>query len=223
MERYFEGQQPTDEELARLIVRAVAAGQPDSDRLRARARRASACRSCSTRWPCARCRRTRCRERPTNADGAGGRGQGRPGRPAGRPGLQDPHRPVRAEAEFHPRLLGHAQEGHDGAGGRRAQGRQDRANCSRSRPTRPSRSTRPGRATIVAVAKIEDLHTGSTLGELAMPPIAFPDADGRPGRHAQEPQRRDEALRRAGARSRRRTRRSAASAIRRPRRRSSTG
>ena len=38
--------------------------------------------------------------------------------------------------------------------------------------TEPSDEAGPGG--IVAVAKVEDLHTGSSLGELAMPPIPFP-------------------------------------------------
>ena len=42
IERYFEGKLPTDEEIARLIVEAVAAGHVDSDRLRLRQDRASA-------------------------------------------------------------------------------------------------------------------------------------------------------------------------------------
>ncbi|MBN1394536.1 MAG: elongation factor G [Pirellulales bacterium] len=38
--------------------------------------------------------------------------------------------------------------------------------------TEPTDAAGPGE--IVAVAKVEELHTGSSLGELAMPPISFP-------------------------------------------------
>ena len=55
-----------------------------------------------------------------------------------------------------------------------AQADSSSASSSRCRPTRRSRSTTPGPATIVAVIKMEDLRTGMTLGELAMPPIPFP-------------------------------------------------
>ena len=40
---------------------------------------------------------------------------------------------------------------------------------------------------IVAVAKTEDLHTGTSLGEVELPPIKFPRAHGRPGGRARRP------------------------------------
>ncbi len=58
MERYFEGTPPTEEELPRLIKRAVGPGQPDSRWSACRPRRAWGCRNCWTPWPSARPRRT---------------------------------------------------------------------------------------------------------------------------------------------------------------------
>ena len=48
---------------------------------------------------------------------------------------------------------------------------------------------------IVAVAKVEDLHTGTSLGELTHAADPVPHADGRPGRQPEEPRRRGQALR----------------------------
>ena len=42
---------------------------------------------------------------------------------------------------------------------------------------------------VVAIAKTEELHTGTILGEYMLPPIAFLVPHGRLGDHAQEPQR----------------------------------
>ena len=125
MEQYFEGEMPSTEELDRLIVEAVAAGHADADRLRldqdGRRRRRTARRARrSAALPPTAVART------ATKDGDDGDAQGRSGRAAGRPGLQDPHRSVRAEAELHPHLLRHAQEGRDRAAPRRAQGDQDR-------------------------------------------------------------------------------------------------
>ena len=64
--------------------------------------------------------------------------QARPGRPAGGPGVQDPDRSVRAAAEFHPRLLRHAQEGQHVDSPGPSQGHQDRPAARRCRPTRPT-------------------------------------------------------------------------------------
>ena len=109
-ERYFEGTPPTDEEISRLIVEAVAEGIADPDRVRVgqdgrgpagAARRPGALRAAARR------RRAHGEERGRRR----GRSEGRSGRAAGRPGVQDPHRPVRAEAQLHPRLLRHAEEG----------------------------------------------------------------------------------------------------------------
>ena len=58
-----------------------------------------------------------------------------------------------------------------------------------------SRATRSGPGGIVAVAEVEDLHTGTCLGELGPAADPVPHADGRPGRHAAEPRRRRQALR----------------------------
>ena len=80
MERYFEGTPPTDEELSRLIVRAVAEGTPDSDRVRVGQDGRRACRSCSTRWPCAPCRPARSSARPRTPTAK--RSRSRPIRPA---------------------------------------------------------------------------------------------------------------------------------------------
>lgn len=69
-------------------------------------------------------------------------------------------------------------------------------NCCACKPDRPSLSSifLLDRGEIIAVAKTEELHTGSTLGDLTMEPDRFPDADGRPGRDAEEPQRRQNQL-----------------------------
>ena len=108
MERYFEGTPPTDEEISRLIVKAVAQGSLIP----------MVCVSGKTGvglpelieafgalFAAAGRDRAQGEERGRRR----GRGEGRPGRSAGGPGVQDPHRPVRAEAQFHPRFLGHAR------------------------------------------------------------------------------------------------------------------
>ena len=69
MERYFEGTPPSDEEIARLIVKAVAQGSADSDGVRLGQDGRRACRSCSTRWRSARCRPTRSPRTAKNAAG----------------------------------------------------------------------------------------------------------------------------------------------------------
>ncbi len=69
-ERYFEGTLPTDEEISRLIVDAVATGSPGSAASASRARPAWACPNCSTRWRCARCRRTEIVRHGKNEAGA---------------------------------------------------------------------------------------------------------------------------------------------------------
>ena len=91
-----------------------------------------------------------------------------------RPGFQDTHRSVRAEAELHPRLLRHDEEGRHGHCDRRSQGRQARARClkCKGRETQADRRRRAG--DIVAIAKMEDLHTGTVLGEVELPKMAFP-------------------------------------------------
>ena len=74
-----------------------------------------------------------------------------------------------------------------------------------------------GPGDIVAVAKMEDLHTGSSLGDLAMPPIKFPTPMVGLAVLAQEPRRRNQAVRGARTRSLRKIPRSAWIATRRPR------
>ena len=150
-----------------------------------------------------------------------GRGQGRSGRPAGGPGVQDPHRPVRAEAQFHPRLLGHAEEGRDRAGGRRAQGRQARRSCCTCRPTRPSRSTRPAPAGSWPWPRSKTCTPASSLGELTHAADPVPHADGRPGRHARRAAATKASSPARCTRSARRTPPSAAISTRRPRKWSS--
>ena len=103
MTKYFEGEEPSHEQLDALIVQAVAKGTLIP----------IVCCSAKTGVgltelldalvavrPAADGRR---RARRTK-DGAEVEIKADPGRPAGGPGLQDPHRPVRAEAELHPRL-----------------------------------------------------------------------------------------------------------------------
>ena len=58
---------------------------------------------------------------------------------------------------------------------------------------------------IVAVAKVEELHTGLLAGRFDDAGDQVSHADGRPGRHAQEPRRRRQAVRRAATRSSKRT------------------
>ncbi len=173
MERYFEGTPPSDEEISRLIVRAVAEGTLIpivcvSGKTGVGVPELLEALALCALPPDALARTAK------NADGRRGRSEGRPGRPAGGPGVQDPHRPVRAEAQFHPRLLRHAEEGLDGAGGRRAEAGQARAHCSQVQADETEPIDEVGPGGIVAVAKVEELHTGSSLGELTMPPIPFP-------------------------------------------------
>ena len=183
MERYFEGTPPTDEELPRLIVRAVAQGAlipivcvsgktgvglpelldalavcappPDADRPHGRQRRRRA-----------------------------GRGQGRPRRAAGRPGLQDPHRPLRAEAQLHPHLLGHAEEGRDGC---RSSGLRKGLKLAQlfdvqANETQPDRRRRARRHRgRDQDGRPADRHDAGRDDDAADP---LPFADGRPGRHA---------------------------------------
>ena len=90
------------------------------------------------------------------------------------PGVQDADRPVRAAVEFHPRFLGHAQERQHGAL-RRWRGRASKSvRCflSKGEKTQPIDQAIAG--DIVAVAKTEDLHTGTSLGDVELPAIKFP-------------------------------------------------
>ncbi len=173
MERYFEGTPPTAEELPRLDPAGGRRRGADSHRLRlgktgvGLPELMDALAVCV---PTPDADRADGRQRRRRA----GRAPGRPGRAAGRPGVQDPHRPLRAEDQFHPRLLGHDEEGRDGAGRRPAQGAEARPSSSevQANETQPVDDAGPGE--IVAVIKMEDLRTGMTLGELTMPPIPFP-------------------------------------------------
>jgi elongation factor G len=61
--------------------------------------------------------------------------------------------------------------------------------------TRPVDEAGPG--DIVAIAKMEELTTGATLGPLRLPSIAYPTTDGRTGGVSQEPRGRDQTLGRA--------------------------
>ena len=80
---------------------------------------------------------------------------------------------------------------------RRAQGHQARPAALSARPTRRSRSTRPIAGDIVAVAKMRRPAHRHVAGRRRAAADQVPHADGRPGRHAQEPRRRSQALRRA--------------------------
>ena len=173
MERYFEGTPPTEEEIARLIVKAVAQGSlipmvcvsgktgvgpAGVDR------RAGAVR------PAAR------RDRPQGEKRGRrrGRGEGRSGRAAGGPGVQNPHRPVRAEAQFHPRVSPARSRKIRPCRWSACARASNSARCCTCRPRKPTPIDEVGPGGIVAVAKVEDLHTGSSLGEFTMPPIPFP-------------------------------------------------
>ena len=124
--------QPTDEELNQLAARAIAQGSLVPILCVLGARRAPACRR-SAQQPCPLC------AVPPDAHSAYRQGhaaptarkwKSRPTRP--RPLVaqvfKTPHRPVRAEADLHPRVQRHDQEGrHDFRGRRRrTQGPQDR-------------------------------------------------------------------------------------------------
>ena len=74
---------------------------------------------------------------------------------------------------------------------------------------------------IVAVAKVEDLHTGTSPRRVDHAADPLPHADGRPGRQPQEPRRRDASSPARCRRFARRTPPSAATSTRRPRRWSS--
>ena len=103
MEKYLEGEMPSKDELQRLCCRSRAAGNADADRLRfdedgrrpgrAAGRAAAGVAAADGR----------------SANGEEGRrrrdAQVRSGCAAGRPGVQDADRSVRAAAELHPRVF----------------------------------------------------------------------------------------------------------------------
>ena len=102
MMKYFEGEEPTPEQLASLIVRAVAEGTLIP----------IICCSAKTGVgltelldDLVQCASAAAGGRAQSDERRhGNRSQGRAERPARRPGLQDAHRPVRAKAELHTRL-----------------------------------------------------------------------------------------------------------------------
>ena len=57
---------------------------------------------------------------------------------------------------------------------RRAQGRQARPAAGSARRRDAAGRRRPAAGDIVAVAKMEDLHTGTSLGDVELPPLEFP-------------------------------------------------
>ena len=192
---YFEGTPPTEEELKRDIVEAIAQGHLVpivcvSGKTEAGLTELLDALACSAP----------CRRHGSNASHstkpARKSSSRTTRRPARRAGVQDPHRPLRAEAELHAHLHRHAEEGRQRAHLRRAQEHQDRTGARSARERdQAGRLRRAGR------------HRGHGQDgraahrhharRLTMRPHQVPHADGRPGRRAQEPRRRRQALRRA--------------------------
>ena len=195
MEKYFEGEMPSKEELQRLCAEAVRQGTLTP----------IVCVSTKTGVGVDELLAVLAAG-VAAADGRAAHGeegrrrgdaQSRSGRAAGRPGVQDAHRPVRAAAELHPRVSPARSrktarctspglaKGHQDRAAAFGAGRQDDA--GRSGDRRRHRGRRQDR---------RPAH-GHVAGRGRAAADQVPDADGRPGRRAQSPRRRNEALRRA--------------------------
>ena len=181
MERYFEGTPPTRRGNLAADRQGRGPGVADSDGVRFGEdgrRPAGVDRGVGALFAAAGRDRPQGEERGRRR----GRGEGRPGRSAGGPSVQDPHRPVRAEAQFHPRFLGHAQEGFDRAGGRRAEAREaGRAVAGAGRGDRADRRSGPGRDRGRGQSR-RPAHR-LVVGRVGPAAHPVPHADGRPGRH----------------------------------------
>ena len=171
-------------------------GERGADRLRFgqdRRRPARTARRAGAVLPAARPDRAARQERSRRRKSAIKR---RPGRSAGGAGIQNPHRSVRAQAELHADLFRHAEEGRQRPRLGRAKNGQSCISCWRCKGAKPRRSTRPRPGEIVAVAKVEELHTGLSLGDLVLPAIQLPTPMVGLAVIAQEPWRRGQAFRR---------------------------
>ena len=194
MERYFEGTPPTDEELPRLIVRGGGPGQPDSHLVRfgqdGRGPAGTAGRSGRLRAAARHGRRGPRRTPPAKtvevkADPAG---------PLVAQVFKTRIDPFVQKINFIRVFSGTLKKDDTVSVVGLRKGAEARPAVRHAGQRNPAdRRRRAGQ--IVAVTKMEDLRTGMSLGELTHAADPVPFADGRPGRHAQEPRRRSQALR----------------------------
>ena len=196
-ERYFEGTPPTDEELAELIVKAVAQGHADSDPLRVgqdgrglagTARRAG--RLCA-------CRPTLIARTAKNAAGEDGRSEGRSGRAAGGPGFKTRIDPFVQKLNFIRVFSGTLKKDTTMPVVGVRKPREDRRAVRSAGRRDRSRSTRPGPAASWPWPRSKTCTPARTLGELTLPPIPFPTPMVGLAVTPEEPRRRRQALRRA--------------------------
>ena len=126
MTRYFDGQQPTEEELGRLLSKAVTQGTVIPIVCCSAKTGAGVAEFLEALAACAvppnaiphTAKNAGGEEVEVKADAAG---------PLVAPGIQDPNRPVRPEVELHSRVQRHPEERRDDSGGRRTQRREDRS------------------------------------------------------------------------------------------------
>ena len=172
MERYFEGTPPTEEEIARLIVKAVAQG----------ALIPMVCVSGKTGVGlpeliealalCA-CRPTPCVRKAKNAAGEEVEVKADPAGPLVAQVFKTRIDPFVQKLNFIRVFSGTLKKDSTvPVVGVRKGVKLGALLDVQAEETEPIDEVGPGG--IVAVAKVEDLHTGSSLGELAMPPIPFP-------------------------------------------------
>ena len=193
MEKYLEGEMPSKEVLQRLCAEAVRQGTLTpivcvSTKMGIGLDELLAVLTQAALPPTAVVRTAK-------KDGDDGDAQVRSERTAGRAGVQDANRPVRAAAELHSRVLRHVEERQHGAFVRGTQGRQDRAaafGAGRENDARRHGNRRRHRG------GCQD--RGFPHGHVARRGRAaadqIPDADGWPGRGAEDSRRRDQAFRR---------------------------
>ncbi len=196
MERYFEGKPPTDEEISPADRPGRRPGHADSDRLRSgktgvglpELLDALAAVRPAADWTCRARRPSDGEEVEVEADPAG---------PLVAQVFKTRIDPFVQKLSFIRVFSGTLKKDrHVPVVGVR-KGVKHGPAASTCRPTRPRRSTRPGPARSWPWPRSKTCTPARSLGEYCHAADHVPHADGRPGRHAQEPRRRGQALRRA--------------------------
>ena len=219
MERYFEGTPPSEEESRPADRPGRGPGHADSHGLRFGQDAAPVCPSCSRPWPSAPCRRRRAADGQERAPARRCRVKADPAGPLVAQVFKTRIDPFVQKLNFIRVFSGTLKKDSiiPVVGVRKGVKLAQLLDVQASE-TEPVEEAGPGG--IVAVAKVEDLHTGTTLGELTLPPIPFPTP--MVGLAASPKSRGDEGkLSGACRRSARKTRRSTAISTPRPRKWSS--
>ncbi len=213
MEKYFEGVEPDHDKLAHLTVEAMKQGHSPRSSASASSRM-SASMNCSPSWPRRRSVPTTCPARPRRTATAITL-KADPAAPLAAQVFRTRIDPFVQKLTFIRVFSGTLKRDTIARLGRRPQGRQDRRPVARAGGRdRADRRGGPGRHR--GGRQVRGPAHRHVAGRVRAAADQVPQADGRPGRLAQEPRRRGEALRRACTRWSKRIRRSTSSTTWKP-------